>query len=72
MTTPESRGRIALPSGEVGSVWIRPRGAVATLVVAPREGVGHPADSLRGDRLANAYETSDSAHRSATPLASRA
>ena len=44
MTTPESRGRIAIPSGEVGSVWIRPRDAAATLVVAHGAGAGmdHP------------------------------
>jgi predicted alpha/beta-hydrolase family hydrolase len=44
MATPESRGRIALPSGEVGSVWIRPRDAAATLVVAHGAGAGmdHP------------------------------
>jgi predicted alpha/beta-hydrolase family hydrolase len=44
MATPESRGRIALSSGEVGSVWIRPRDAAATLVVAHGAGAGidHP------------------------------
>ena len=44
MATPESRGRIGLSSGEVGSVWIRPRDAAATLVVAHGAGAGmdHP------------------------------
>ena len=44
MATPESRGRIALPSGEVGSTWIRPKGAAATLIVAHGAGAGmdHP------------------------------
>lgn len=44
MATPESRGPISLPSGEVGSVWIRPRDAAATLVVAHGAGAGmdHP------------------------------
>jgi len=44
MATPESRGEIALDGGSVGSISIRPRGAVATLVLAHGAGAGmeHP------------------------------
>ena len=44
MATPESRGRISVPSGEVGAARIEPRAAVATLVVAHGAGAGmdHP------------------------------
>jgi predicted alpha/beta-hydrolase family hydrolase len=44
MVTPESRGRISIPGGEVGSTRIEPNGAAATLVVAHGAGAGmdHP------------------------------
>ena len=44
MATPESRTAITAPSGEVGSTWITPTDAVATLVVAHGAGAGmeHP------------------------------
>lgn len=44
MVTPESRGRIAVPTGEVGATRIEPKGAVATLIVAHGAGAGrdHP------------------------------
>lgn len=44
MATPESRGRISVPSGEVGAIRIEPKGAAATLVVAHGAGAGmdHP------------------------------
>ena len=44
MVTPESRGRLLTPGGEVGSTRIQPKAAVATLVVAHGAGAGmdHP------------------------------
>ena len=44
MATPESRSAIPVPSGEVGSTWVTPTDAVATLVVAHGAGAGmdHP------------------------------
>lgn len=44
MVTPESRGRISIPRGEVGSTRVEPKGAAATLVVAHGAGAGmdHP------------------------------
>jgi uncharacterized protein len=44
MVTPESRGTIATPAGDVGSTRIEPKGAEATLVVAHGAGAGmdHP------------------------------
>ncbi|MGH2528420.1 MAG: alpha/beta hydrolase family protein [Actinomycetota bacterium] len=44
MATPESRRPIPAPAGEVGSTWIAPGDAVATLVVAHGAGAGmdHP------------------------------
>ncbi len=44
MAAPESRGEIALEGGSVGSISIRPRGAVTTLVLAHGAGAGmeHP------------------------------
>lgn len=44
MATPESRRPIPAPAGEVGSTWIAPKDAVATLVVAHGAGAGmdHP------------------------------
>jgi uncharacterized protein len=44
MATPESHGRISVPSGEVGAVRVEPRAAAATLVVAHGAGAGmdHP------------------------------
>jgi uncharacterized protein len=44
MVTPESRGRISIPGGEVGSTRIEPKGAAATVVVAHGAGAGmdHP------------------------------
>jgi predicted alpha/beta-hydrolase family hydrolase len=44
MVTPESRGRLVIPAGEVGATRIDPKAAVATLVVAHGAGAGmdHP------------------------------
>ena len=44
MVTPESRGTIATPAGDVGSARTEPKGAAATLVVAHGAGAGmdHP------------------------------
>ena len=44
MTTPETRAELPVPAGTVSTVWIAPRGAAATLVVAHGAGAGidHP------------------------------
>ena len=44
MATPEVRGQLDVATGTVGTIWIEPAGAVASLVVAHGAGAGmdHP------------------------------